>query len=96
MSIDYAVASRTLARRDPVMRDLVRRHGPCGLARAQHQDPYRALVHAIISQQLSTKAAATIGRRVDEVFGGEPTPAAVARVPDERLRAAGMSTQKIR
>ena len=63
--IDYAKARRTLARRDPVMRDLMRRHGACGLADAQHQDPFRALVHAIISQQLSSKASATIERRFD-------------------------------
>ena len=62
MVIDYGKARRTLARRDPVLRDLIRQHGACGLADAQHRDPFRALVHAIIAQQLSTKAAATIER----------------------------------
>ena len=61
MSIDYAKARRLLARRDPVLGELMRRHGACGLADAQHEDPFRALVHAIIAQQLSSKAAATIG-----------------------------------
>ena len=97
MSIDYTKARRTLARRDPVMRDLMRRHGACGLADAQHEDPFRALVHAIIAQQLSSKAAATIEGRFDALFaGGRPKPADVAAVPDERLRAVGMSFQKIR
>ena len=96
MSIDYAVACRTLSRRDPVMKDLVRRHGPCGLTQAQHQDPFRALVHAIIAQQLSTKAAATIERRFDGLFDGAPTPAAIAATADERLREAGLSAQKLR
>ena len=59
MQIDYDAARRTLARRDPVIRDLMRAHGPCGLADAQHTDPFKALLHAIISQQLSTNAAAT-------------------------------------
>lgn len=96
MSIDYGVACRTLARRDPIMRELVRRYGPCGLARAQHEDPYRALVHAIISQQLSARASATIERRFDALFGGTPSAAAVALAPDDALRSAGLSSQKIR
>jgi DNA-3-methyladenine glycosylase II len=96
-SIDYAKARRVLARRDPVMRELMRRHGQCGLAGAQRGDPFQALVHAIIAQQLSSKAAATIERRVDALFAeGRPTPPALAALADAPLRAAGMSTQKIR
>ena len=95
MSIDYAKARRLLARRDPVLRDLMRRYGPCGLANAQHRDPFRALVHAIIAQQLSTKASATIEARFAALFDGAPTPAAVAAAPDGRLRAIGFSAQKL-
>ena len=93
---DYVKARRLLARRDPVIRDLMKRHGPCGLADAQHEDAFTALTHAIISQQLSTKAAATIARRFDALFDGPPTPAAVARLTDEQLRAVGFSSQKVR
>ena len=96
MPIDYAKARRLLARRDPVLGELMRRHGACGLADAQHEDPFRALVHAIIAQQLSTKAAATIERRVSALFAGAASPAALASVTDTQLRAAGMSFQKIR
>jgi DNA-3-methyladenine glycosylase II len=95
VSIDYVKARRLLARRDPVLRDLMRRYGPCGLAAAQHADPFRALVHAIISQQLSTKASATIEARFAALFGGAPSPDAVAAVADERLRAVGLSAQKL-
>ena len=96
MTIDYDRARRTLARRDPVLRDLMRQHGDCGLARAQHEDPFAALVHAIIAQQLSTKAAATIERRFRALFTGLPTPGAVAGITDAELRAIGLSTQKTR
>jgi DNA-3-methyladenine glycosylase II len=92
---DYSRARRLLARRDPVLRDLIRAHGPCGLADAQHTDPFRALVSAIISQQLSTKAAATIKARVDALVGIPLTPARVAAVDDTALRTAGLSRQKI-
>lgn len=92
---DYARARRVLARRDPVLRDLMRRYGECGLARAQRTDPFRALLHAIIAQQLSTKAAATIEARFAALFDGHPTADAIATVSDERLRAVGISPQKL-
>jgi DNA-3-methyladenine glycosylase II len=95
LPIDYARARRLLARRDPVLRDLMRRYGSCGLAESQHTDPFKALVHAIVSQQLSSKAAATIAARVDALFGGFPTPGQVDAVSDDQLRGVGLSGQKI-
>jgi DNA-3-methyladenine glycosylase II len=92
---DYAKARRVLARRDPVIRDLMRQLGECGLARAQRTDPFRALLHAIIAQQLSTKAAATIEARFTALFDGRPTAAAIAAASDDRLRAVGISPQKL-
>jgi DNA-3-methyladenine glycosylase II len=92
---DYAKARRVLARRDPVIRDLMRQHGECGLARAQRTDPFRALLHAIIAQQLSTKAAATIEGRFAALFDGRPTAVAIAATADDRLRAVGISPQKL-
>jgi len=92
---DYKKARRVLARRDPVIRDLMRRFGECGLAKAQRTDPFRALLHAIIAQQLSTKAAATIEARFAALFDGRPTAAAIAATADERLRAVGISPQKL-
>ena len=93
---DYAKARRLLVRRDPVIAGLIKRHGPCGLADRQHEDAFSALTHAIISQQLSTKAAATIARRFDALFDSRPTAAAIARLTDDQLRAVGLSSQKIR
>ncbi|MGH9349003.1 MAG: DNA-3-methyladenine glycosylase family protein [Vicinamibacterales bacterium] len=94
--VDYARARRMLMRRDPVMRDLMRRYGACGLADSQHTDPYKALVHSIMSQQLSTKASATIARRFDDLFGGRfPAPAEVLAMSDERLRSVGLSRMKV-
>jgi DNA-3-methyladenine glycosylase II len=94
MSIDYTRARRTLARNDPVIASLMREHGACGLADAQHTDPFKALVHAIVAQQLSTKAAATIEARFAGLYGGVPTPEKVAATSDEQLRAVGLSGQK--
>ena len=93
---DYTKARRLLSKRDPVIRGLIRRHGACGLADAQHEDAFTALTHSIISQQLSTKAADTIARRFNALFQGPPSTAAVALVDDGQLRAVGLSSQKIR
>jgi DNA-3-methyladenine glycosylase II len=96
MAIDYSRAQRLLARRDPVLRDLMRRHGACGLANRQQADPFMALTHAIIAQQLSTKAATTIAGRFDMLFEGRPTPGHVTATSEAELRSVGLSTQKIR
>ena len=96
LAIDYSHARRVLARRDPILRDLMRRHGPCGLAESQHTDPFVALLHAIVSQQLSTKAAATIAGRVEALMDGKPSPSRAAAVSDPQLRAVGLSGQKVK
>ena len=96
MTTDYARARRHLARRDPVIRDLMRVHGQCGLADAQHGEPFGALMKAIVSQQLSTKAAHTIFTRLMALFDGAPTPGALAALTDAQLRGVGLSGQKLR
>jgi DNA-3-methyladenine glycosylase II len=96
MTTDYARARRHLSRRDPVIRDLMRTHGKCGLADAQHGDPFGALMKAIVSQQLSTKAADTIFKRLTALFDGAPTPLALAAITDTQLRGVGLSTQKLK
>src|SRR5512142_618152 len=95
--IDYERAQRILARRDPVLGAIIERYGPCGLADAQREDPFRAIVEAIVWQQLSGKAAATIFARFLGLFPDHrfPTPDQVASMPDDRLRGVGLSRQKI-
>jgi len=94
---DYARARRRLMRRDPVLAAIIKRCGPCGLADAQRPDPFASLVEAIVWQQLSTKAAASIYRKFLAVFGGSscPPPAALLAAPVEALRGAGLSRPKI-
>lgn len=53
------------------------------------------LVSAIVSQQVSIKAAATILARIEAATGGIADPANIARTSDEALRVAGLSRQKI-
>jgi DNA-3-methyladenine glycosylase II len=89
---DAEIARKHISKRDPVMRDIVRRVGPYDLE--VRGKPYEALLRAILYQQLAGPAAAAIERRFLAIFGGIPTPAALAGVSDEALRTAGVSRQK--
>ena len=91
---DYARARRLLLRRDPVLAELIKKHGPCGLAAAQRSDHFSALVRAITGQQLSTKAAATIYARLAALMPGGVTPESLSALSDEQFRGVGMSRQK--
>lgn len=94
---DMARARRVLMRRDPVLAPLIKRYGVCGIKTGREQDIFCGLVEAIVSQQLSTRAAATIYSRVRALLpdGGTPTPEALQLIPDDDLRGAGLSRQKL-
>jgi DNA-3-methyladenine glycosylase II len=93
----YARARRLLIRRDPVLGAAIKRIGPCALASHQRNDHLSALAGAIVSQQLSTKAAATIFGRFLALFpdGEIPGAAAIAAIDDGALRGVGLSGQKV-
>lgn len=89
-----------LAAADPVMARLIRRIGNLSLERRRRgrprTDAYGALLRAVVGQQLSTKAAATIYGRVLELFGGEvPSPQDLLGADVAQLRAAGLSGRKV-
>ena len=94
---DYDHARRLLMRRDPILGRAIKHIGPCGLAARQRSDHLTALVGAIVSQQLSTKAAATIFGRFVALFPGAeiPSAAAIDVLSADALRGAGLSGQKV-
>jgi len=59
--------------------------------------PFDALAESIAYQQLSGKAAATIWRRVREIFPRKKylDPKLILETPDETFRAAGLSRSKV-
>ena len=93
----YQKARRHLMRRDPILGAAIKTIGACGMADRQRTDHLSALIGAIVSQQLSTKAAATIFGRFVALFPGShiPDAAAIARHSDEVLRSVGLSGQKV-
>ena len=87
---------RHLKRVDPVLAGVIDRVGPCRLEPRQEGTHFDALVRSIVYQQLSGKAASTILGRVHALYGDRsPTPAELLATPDETLRAAGLSRQKL-
>lgn len=96
LSAVAAAGARELGQRDPRLRPIIRRVGPFALHWAQREDRFTALAEAIVHQQVSMAAGATIFRRVLEASGGGARldPARLLAVPAEGLRAAGLSRQK--
>ena len=94
---DMARARRVLMRRDPVLARIIKKYGACGIKTGRESDIFCGLVEAIVSQQLSTRAAATIYGRLRALLpnGGVPTPEALLPLSDEALRGVGLSRQKL-
>jgi DNA-3-methyladenine glycosylase II len=90
---DLARGVRALSRRDPVLRAIIRRHGLPTFA--PHTGYFDSLVDAIISQQISGRAAATILERMRAALGEGYGPEILAAASDEILRSAGVSPQKL-
>lgn len=90
------IAVACLKRADPVLRGVIERVGPCRYAPRAEGSHFDALVRAILYQQLSGKAAATIHQRLRAVYGDrDPLPEELLSTPDETVRAAGVSRQKL-
>ena len=91
---DEAVAHLRVS--DAKLGSLIERAGPFTLRLDPSPSPFESLLESILYQQLHGKAAATIHRRVLEYFGGDPSPQLLLDTPDEPLRAAGVSGNKIK
>ena len=86
-------ATRHLKRSDPVMAGAMRGVGPFTLRLERNR--FQALVRSIISQQISGKAAQSIGRRLQAAIRPRRMTAdVIAAIPIEQLRTFGFSPQK--
>ncbi|MCI0379810.1 MAG: DNA-3-methyladenine glycosylase [Gemmataceae bacterium] len=92
---DYPKIERHLARRDTVLKALIRHVGTCTLQ--VMPDGFAVLARSIISQQISTKAALAIGGRLIKALGRSGLrPKAILKAPEEIMRQAGLSAMKVR
>src|SRR5438034_5265048 len=83
---------------DPIMATAIERVGPCTLI--PNPQLFETLVDAIISQQISVKAADAIMTRLRSVLHAEAngmiSPEALSSLEEDTLRAVGLSPQKMR
>jgi len=84
-------AKRSLARRDPVMGAIMRRHR--GVHMTARGEPFMTLARAICGQQISVKAAQSVWNRVVACCA-EVTPENVLARKRTQLRACGLSDRK--
>jgi DNA-3-methyladenine glycosylase II len=84
---------------DKVLRRVMEEQGPIHPEidrRGSRGDPWEALARAIVGQQLSTRAAASIWNKLLAIFGDKvPTPEQLLRRRRETLRNAGLSNAKV-
>jgi DNA-3-methyladenine glycosylase II len=85
-------AKRALARRDPVMGAIMRRHP--GVYMMARGEPFMTLARAICGQQISVKAAQSVWNRVCICLEQKITPEAVVAAERKNLRACGLSDRK--
>ena len=96
--MSYYAATNFLKQSDHVLGQLIEQIGPCQLDLLQQNgDLFSSLSRAILHQQLSTKAAATIHRRFLQLYPEKPFPEAldILNTPEEVLRSVGISRPKI-
>jgi len=96
LPFDPVEAVAHLKAADPKLAALIDRVGPFTMRLDPAPSPFESLLESIIYQQLHGKAAATIHGRVCAYCGGTPTPQLLLDAPDEPLRAAGLSGNKLK
>ena len=98
---DSETAVAAISAADPKLAQLIKRAGPFTLRLPSQQSPFEALAESIVYQQLHGKAAASIHARMLASFepicglGNHPAPQDLLDCPNEQLRSAGLSHNKM-
>ena len=90
-----AAAIDALCASDPVIANLVALVGPIAHRPRNRDGRFGALVRSIVFQQLAGAAANAIFVRVRATVDGGLTPHSLTEVPDDVLRSAGLSANKL-
>jgi DNA-3-methyladenine glycosylase II len=93
---DHDLAIEHLKKRDRHLKKLIEKVGPFTSRPDLELSSFEHLLKAIVYQQLTGKAAATIYGRVRALLDlQKPVPKQVVALPDSSLRAAGLSGSKV-
>ncbi|WP_139374015.1 DNA-3-methyladenine glycosylase family protein [Enhydrobacter aerosaccus] len=97
-TFDCRRAVRHLKTSDPALGAIITNVGPFVMELKTSRSLFGALAEAIVYQQLSTKAAATIYGRLEALFPrsiGGFTPRDILQTPVDKLRGVGLSAAKV-
>jgi 3-methyladenine DNA glycosylase/8-oxoguanine DNA glycosylase len=94
MSPTLKRAALHLRRVDPVLARIIVRAGPCRLRADRSGSRFSSLAEAILYQQITGQAAATIHKRLLKLAGGSLRPTRLLALSRRELRGAGLSRQK--
>ena len=98
LGFDWHEAAAHVSKRDKRLGRVIKRLSDVRLEPRPLPSPFHSLMRAIIYQQLSGKAAATIHGRLIDRFEGKRnvTPANLLKLKDEQIRGAGVSGGKMK
>ena len=85
-------ATRHLSQRCPIMAGLITQYKGEGLT--SRGDGYQTLIRSVVGQQISTKAADSVWAKLEKAVT-PLTPKRLLTTSDEKLRACGLSGQKL-
>lgn len=98
LGFDPAQATAHLRDADAMLGNVIDAVGPFDMQIKASRSLFGALAEAIVYQQLSTKAAATIYARLEALYPRASqgfTPLHILRSPDDKLRGVGLSRAKV-
>jgi len=92
--VDLAVVSAFIAEADPAFARFIEHLGPIKITSSRGGSVFESLAYAVVSQQVSTKAADSIGRRLEDLVGKPLTAEGIASHSVDELRSVGLSGSK--
>jgi 3-methyladenine DNA glycosylase/8-oxoguanine DNA glycosylase len=95
---DWTSAVQHLCASDPKLAAMIQKIGRCEMRIRHEHSIFYTLLRSIVYQQLAGSAAAAILARVEAAIGTPgvlPNPQQLVATPDETLRAAGLSRNKL-
>lgn len=80
-------------KKDPKLAKIIQKVGKYEISLVKN--PYKSLIDAIITQQLSGAAADSISKKFQKLYQRYPKPADVINTSDSKLRSVGLSKMKV-
>ena len=94
---DLAGIKRKIPKIDPAFTHAIKNFTPCAFGIEKIREThYQSLVRAVIAQQVSTAAARTIGKRLEDKCEGSITVEKVGRLSLKQLQSIGLTGAKVR